>query len=126
MDIYNINIECNYRDFDDEKEADLVYKKNLIEVLNLQDDIMNNELFDMMGLKVEKLSEYLKEKELYEKIEPLVKKASSIFIIEKEDVGMMMLFSYDFFDMFHILICQLLNDGEVKDDDYELLKGKLP
>lgn len=126
MDIYNINIDCNYRSFDDEKEADLVYKKNIIEVFNLQEDILNNELFEMMSKKIEDLKKYLEENDLFKHIEELVNDASKIFIMKNVDVGMMMLFSYDFFDMFHNVLVSILRDKELNVEAYNILKNHLP
>ena len=126
MDIYNINIDCNYRSFDDEKEADLVYKKNIIEVFNLQEDILNNELFEMMSKKIEELKKYLEENDLFKHIEELVNDASKIFIMKNVDVGMMMLFSYDFFDMFHNVLVSILRDKELNVEAYNILKNHLP
>jgi hypothetical protein len=124
LEFYNIDISCNYRELKNDEESDLVYRKNLIEVFNLQNDIMNDDLFEKMSSSVDKLKDYLEEKDLYKHIEELVKRASKSFIFEDYKIGFMLLFSYDFFDEFHILIKQILMNKEKDEEHYKMLLDK--
>jgi hypothetical protein len=121
MDFYNTEIKCNYRDFNDEKESDLIYKKNLIEIFNLQDNILSDELFEIMSESIEKLRDYLLSKSYYQKIQNLAIKTSSLFIFEDEKTGFMLLYSYDFCDKFHNLICNIINNDDIPEEQYDEL-----
>ena len=125
LDFYNIDLSCNYRSFEDEKESDLVYKKNLVEVFNLQENVLNDDLFELMSKSIDKIKSYLVEKDLYKLIIDLVKKASQSFIFEDEKVGLMLLFSYDFFDDFHLLLKELLVDEKLNSIYYDKLLNKI-
>jgi hypothetical protein len=121
MDLYNIDISCNYREYSDEIQSDLVYKKNLIQIFNLDDDLSNDDLsnddlFKKMRITIEKIRDYLIKNKKYDRIQVLAKKASKQFIIEDEIIGFMVLFSYDFFDLFHELLVLTIKNIELNLD----------
>ena len=125
MDFYNTEIECKYREFEDERESDLIYKKNLIEIFKLEDSVLNEDLFKEMDNSVRKLKEYLISKSYYQKIMDLALKASKQFILEDEYVGFMVLFSYDFCDRFHELLCESIESNSIPEEKYNVLLGLL-
>jgi len=46
-------------------------------------------------------------------------------ISENEELGLCLLFSYDFFYITHICVCEYLKTGKICNDKIELLKNKI-
>ena len=96
-----------------EDSADLIYKSDILQVLNLteyDDDKIEQEmisLFDMLKNN--------------EKMVECMKKLAHRFVTEELEFGMMLLFSYDTFYITHLCVCDIIEKGEPNEENINIL-----
>jgi hypothetical protein len=101
-------------DVDDcEESADLIYKSDILQVFNLTE-------YDDAKVEQEMmiLFEILKNNE--KMVESMTKLAHR-FITEEIQLGMVLLFSYDTFYIMHLCICDIIEKGEIEEDNLNIL-----
>ena len=96
-----------------EDSADLIYKSDILQVFNLEE-------YDDAKVEQEMiiLFETLKNNE---KIVECMKKMAHRFVTEELEFGMMLLFSYDTFYVMHSCICDIIEKGEIEEDNMNIL-----
>jgi hypothetical protein len=96
-----------------EDSADLIYKSDILQVLNLTE-------YDDVKIEQEMISlfEVLKKNE---KMVECMKKMANRFVTEELEFGMMLLFSYDTFYIMHLCICDVIEKGEVDEVNINIL-----
>lgn len=120
---YNSNFICTYKlieeksDFAD--EADILYKIQFLQAFNIEEynsEIINKEveiLFNKLNndndMK-EKFHEILKPNDFYNNNK------------DSQMLAFMSLFSYNTFHIFHLWLCEYLNDKNIKQETHDKLK----
>jgi hypothetical protein len=96
-----------------EDSADLIYKSDMLQVFNLTeyDDAKIEE-------EMKSLFEILKNNE---KMVECMTKLAHRFVTEELEFGMMLLFSYDTFFATHLCICDVIEKGDISEDNMNLL-----
>jgi hypothetical protein len=96
-----------------EDSADLIYKSDMLQVFNLTE-------YDDSKIEQEMISlfEILKNNE---KMVECMKKLAHRFVTEELEFGMMLLFSYDTFFATHLCVCDIIEKGEVAEDNINIL-----
>jgi len=100
---YPIHLQIQYTN-DDE------YRECIVQVFHYDDTAEADDSYSskLLDLIFEKTSVHLKE--LYEK-------ASAVMMMEDLDIGLAIMFSYDYFSLFHLCLCDyLLINQEEKED----------
>jgi len=128
--MYNIEYECRYHKDDvfletdnvtnDEKDyiRNILYREDLFNILDMND---TDEIECLDGLICELYKKLIHCTELRE----CMSKAAAKIISENEELGLCILFSYDFLYITHICICEYLETGKICNDKIELLKNKI-
>ena len=96
-----------------EDSADLIYKSDMLQVFNMteyDDTIIQQEMISLF--------ETLKTNE---KMVECMKKLAHRFVTEELEFGMMLLFSYDTFFLMHLCIGDIIEKGDVEEDNINLL-----
>jgi hypothetical protein len=128
--MYNVKYECRYNKdnvfletdnvTDDEKDyiRNILYREDLFNILDIN-DTEEVECFDTIICDLYK--QLINSNELRE----CMRQASATIISENEELGLCILFSYDFLYITHICICEYLETGKVCNDKIKLLKNKI-
>lgn len=103
--IYNFDIQVNYI----EKNDDEIYRKQLLQVFNLE------EYNDSIIEKITKVYNLIKENESFKKIINNVSNKHGFNKQTHEDI-FIILFSYDYFETFHKVLCQLNENGSIDEN----------
>ena len=101
---YPINIQIQYTN-DDE------YRKCITRVLHIdedEDEDNDADLTQILDVIFEKTSVHFKE--LYEL-------SSAVMMMEDIDIGLVILFSYDYFSLFHLCLCDYLSINQEEDKE---------
>ena len=138
--MYNTKVECTYNTpevfletdniTDDEKSfiRNIIYRQELLNVLDI--DYENND-----DDNEEKINEAIKD--LYSKLKDCEKMTKCMVkVIEKhlsvgkymtggEELGMMLLFSYDYMYLTHICISEFIEKGDIDDENIKKLAKAL-
>jgi|UniRef100_A0A6C0CV27 hypothetical protein len=96
-----------------EDTADLIYKSDMLQVFNLteyDDDKIHEEMINLF--------EVLKNNE---KMVECMKKMALRFVTEELELGMMLLFSYDTFFVMNLCICDIMEKGDIEEENMNLL-----
>jgi hypothetical protein len=95
----------NVEEFSEEEISNALYQANLLESFNLKE-------FDesLINKEINKLYLVLKGNERFKKC---MKKVANYYISEDLSVGLMLLFSYDYFFLTHECICEYLKTKEM-------------
>ena len=96
-----------------EDSADLIYKSDILQIFNLTE-------YDDAKIEQEMktLFEILKNNA---KMVECMKKLAHRFVTEELEFGMMLLFSYDTFFAMHLCVCDIIEKGEVAEDNMNIL-----
>ena len=125
--MYNTKAICTYNtpevfldsDIVTDKEKDFIrdtlYKAELLSILGIEDfdEIKINIIMHDLYQKVENCQE-LKECITY---------LANRFMSEDLELGLMLLFSYDYMYLSHICICEYLETGKIKENNISKLKS---
>ena len=113
-------------DFHEEPEsellemADYLYKNELLAAFNLQefDEKLVNSKIQELYITHFVFNDNDNDKKVKSKtrLKKIMKKASEKLLIDDEEVGFIMLFSYSYFHLAHLCLCEFFKDGEVRDE----------
>jgi hypothetical protein len=95
----------NVEEFSEEEISNALYQANLLESFNLTD-------FDEVAINKEIDKLYLVFK-AHDRFKKCMKKVANSYISEDLSVGLMLLFSYDYFFLTHECICEYLKTKEM-------------
>ena len=125
--MYNITYECRYhRDdvfletddvTDDEKDyiRNILYQEDLMNIFNLEE-------YDKELLKDTMSELYVKLKENEVLLDCMKKLATALFS-ENPEIGLCLLYSYDFMYLTHKCVVEYLDNGLISDENINLLKN---
>ena len=124
MDFYNTNYEITYEKYmkDDPDAADIHYKKNLIEVFNLDENSDFDLVSDRVGKIYEKMKPYIESNEVFKGL--LLQSAAKIMSTDTE-LGYMILHSYDTLYLIHKLNTEFIINNTINDSILQSIKEKI-
>lgn len=121
--MYNSSFKCTYNLLDCENTNEMDIKENLYRSQFLQAFNMN-ELDEESNFEL--MFEFINDKLMKnEKGQTILNKMKEKNHFPIEGMELVLLFSYDFFYLFHNCLIDLLNDGEIKDENYNMLIKKI-
>ena len=114
---YNLTTQYDMEDVVDlEDVSEILYRAELMQVFFITDvdweSSLKNKIVELFKL----VSSHL---ELVE----CMKKTANLFLSEELDIGFMVLFSYDYFFLTHICICEFLESGSISEQNINALKN---
>lgn len=125
--MYNTKYECRYHrddifletddvtDYEKEYIRDILYKEDLINIFNID----NNDNFEELNYILSEINVKVKD---YEPLNQIMKKTASILLSENTELGLYILFSYDYMYISHKCISEYLENGFISHDNIELLE----
>jgi len=125
--MYNTKYECRYHrddifletddvtDYEKEYIRDILYKEDLINIFNID----NNDNFEELNYILSEINVKVKD---YEPLNQIMKKTASILLSENTELGLYILFSYDYMYITHKCISEYLENGFISHDNIELLE----
>ena len=128
--MYNTKVVCTYNTpevfletddiTDDEKTfvRDTIYRQELLDVLNIDYENDDNDNDEKISEAVKEL--YNRVKDCTELTNCMVKVAVN-YMTSDEEIGLMILFSYDYMYLTHMCISEYLETGEISDDNMRKL-----
>ena len=125
--MYNTQYVCRYNSLDVFLETDIVTEKEkeLIRNILYKEDLLN--IFDIDDCCEETMNGIILD--IYEKIkdqeglkECINHVASNFSITLEQEVGFIMLFSFDYLYLTHICICEFMENGKITDSSLSNLK----
>jgi hypothetical protein len=124
--MYNTKFTCTYNtdeifeptdeltEYDKEFVRDAIYRQEILNILELE-DYDNNKIDYAFRILYEKIS-------FYEPLCEIMRKLAEEVMSEDEEVGIIILFSYDFMYQSHKCISELLETNKISDENINLLK----
>jgi hypothetical protein len=114
MDYYDINYELTYDLTDND---DINYQKDILKCFKI-------DKYDMTSISngIEKMCEFLKNDI---NLKNLLNKSSSIVLSNELEIGLVILFSFDYLIYFHKLLKIYISKSVIDDDLYEKINLKL-
>ena len=121
---YNTNYEITYHKYMNENpdKADVYYKKNLIEVFNLDEDSDFDLISDRVGEIYKKMKPYIQSNKVFKEL--LLESAAKIMSTDTE-LGYMILHSYDTLYLIHKLNTEFLTNNTINDSILRSIKEKI-
>jgi len=129
--MYNTKYICRYNTDDifieanvsneEEKEhiRDVLYKDDLLHVFYMDQLKDEPNRFDLV------ISELYKRLNTCEELKECMKIGAAKLISENTEIGLCILYSYDFMHLTHKCVCEYLENGKIPEYDLLLLKNKL-
>jgi hypothetical protein len=130
--MYKTDLKLKYFMYDNDLISHLENKdsfKSIEESLDLSEEkfrIEMLEVFSVTDICDEKINTIINE--IYEKFKTdenmiaILKKMATSFFSEDAELGLMVGFSYNYFYLMHPCICDLLKDGKISEENFNLLK----
>lgn len=121
---YNFEYKLNYREnFDNQNTSDTLYRKDIINVFNMQKDFENNEetFFKNLSDKANEIYKELKNHQQMDKILNKVEETMKLPFKMEKDVIFLYLFRYDLFYLFHKCLQDFNIYAEITAKNYKLL-----
>ena len=124
---YNTNYICKYKNNVFSKEEQ--YKLSENEKYFVTDSLYRNDVLNIFRLEEfdeEKINNCIRE--IYEKVKnyddlkPLLKKLATYFFSEDCELGILLMFSYDYLEYAHPCMCEFLETGKISYDKLNKLK----
>jgi hypothetical protein len=124
---YNTNYICKYKTHIFLKEEEDKLSENekyfIIDSLYRNDvlNIFNLEEFDEQEINncINKIYEKIKN---YDDLKPVLKNLASFFFSDECELGILLMFSYDYLEHTHPCICEFLETGVISNDKLDKLK----
>ena len=132
--MYNTKVVCTYNtpevfletdDITDDEKAfvrDTIYRQELLDILNIDYENDDNDNDEKINSAIQKL--YNRVKDCTELTNCMVKVAVN-YMTSDEEIGLMILFSYDYMYLTHMCISEYLETGEISDDNMRKLENIL-
>lgn len=135
--MYNTKVVCTYNtpevfletdDITDDEKAfvrDIIYRQELLDVLNIDYENEDNDNDEKISESVKEL--YMRVKDCTEMKKCMVKVVEKHMNVGKymtnnEELGMMLLLSYDYMHLTHICISEYLETGAISDENMRKLE----
>jgi hypothetical protein len=128
--MYNIKYECRYHKNDIFLETDIITddEKDFIRNILYKEDVVNifeidsNDEFEIFNDIIPNLYEKIKNNIF---LKECMKKAASKLISEDEELGLCILYSYDFMYLTHKCVSEYLDNGLITHENMSLLKNSI-
>jgi hypothetical protein len=127
---YNTNYICTYKNnvFTEEENnklsenekyfiTDTLYRNDILNIFNLEE--FNEERINNC------IHEIYKKIKNYDEIKPLMKNMASYFFSDDCELGILIMFSYDYLEYTHPCICEFLETGIISENKLNKLKIQL-
>lgn len=111
---YNFNLECKYHNYEDLNESEDCYRKEVLEVFNLQEAIDDDDLFKKLSSNVSRVGDLILKDE---KMKEYAVKLANRILSNDPYIGLLMFFSYDLFWIVHAALGILYDGDELKNHD---------
>ena len=125
--MYNTKVNITYNTSDVFLETDKITED---EKGFIRDTLYRQELLNILGINEYNEKEMdLAIHKLYEKIKNCIelkdcmKKLAGYFMSEDDELGLMILFSYDYMYLTHICVCEYLETNQVSENNMKRLKA---
>lgn len=124
--MYDTKYECRYHKDDifletdditnDEKNyiRDILYKEDLLNIFNID----NNDDFETLNIILSDLAKKIKD---YKPLQECMKKTAAILLSEDLELGLFIMYSYDYMYITHKCISEYLETGNILHDNISLL-----
>jgi hypothetical protein len=128
--MYNTKVVCTYNtpevfletdDITDDEKAfvrDIIYRQELLDILDIDYENEDNDNDEKISEAVKEL--YNRVKDCSELTNCMVKVAVN-YMTSDEEIGLMILFSYDYMYLTHICISEYLDTGAISDENMKKL-----
>ena len=135
--MYNTKVECTYNtpevfletdDITDDEKAfvrDIIYRQELLDILNIDYENEDNDNDDKISEAVKELYNRVKDcTELRKCMVKVVEKHMNVgkYMTNNEELGMMLLLSYDYMYLTHICISEYLDTGAISHENMRKLE----
>jgi hypothetical protein len=127
--MYDANYECRYHkdniflDTDDINDYERAHVKHILyneDFLNIFDiDRYDDEIIN------ERISFLYKKIEIQPDLKECMLKLAANFLSEDIEIGLMLLFSYDYMYMSHKCICEFINSGQISEKNISELRNAI-
>lgn len=127
--MYDANYECRYHkdniflDTDDINDYERAHVKHILyneDFLNIFDiDRYDDEIIN------ERISALYKKIEIQPDLKECMLKLAANFLSEDIEIGLMLLFSYDYMYMSHKCICEFINSGQISEKNISELRNAI-
>ena len=136
--MYNTKVVCTYNTpevfletdnvTDDQKSfiRDVIYRQELLDILGINDIDIDNDNKNSDDLKIDNAI-----KELYNRVKVCTNltncmvKVAGYYVTTDEEIGLMLLFSYDYMYLTHKCISEFLETGEISEDAMKDLENAI-
>ena len=130
--MYNTKVVCTYNtpevfletdDITDDEKAfvrDIIYRQELLDILNIDYENEDNDNDDKISEAVKELYNRVKDcTELRKCMVKVVEKHMNVgkYMTNNEELGMMLLLSYDYMYLTHICISEFIETGNIDDEN---------
>ena len=138
--MYNTKVVCTYNtpevfletdDITDDEKAfvrDIIYRQELLDILNIDYENEDNDNDDKISEAVKELYNRVKDcTELRKCMVKVVEKHMNVgkYMTNNEELGMMLLLSYDYMYLTHICISEYLDTGAISHENMRKLEKAL-
>ena len=138
--MYNTKVVCTYNtpevfletdDITDDEKAfvrDIIYRQELLDILNIDYENEDNDNDDKISEAVKELYNRVKDcTELRKCMVKVVEKHMNVgkYMTNNEELGMMLLLSYDYMYLTHICISEYLDTGAISHENVRKLEKAL-
>ena len=135
--MYNTKVVCTYNtpevfletdDITDDEKAfvrDIIYRQELLDILNIDYENEDNDNDDKISEAVKELYNRVKDcTELRKCMVKVVEKHMNVgkYMTNNEELGMMLLLSYDYMYLTHICISEYLDTGAISHENMRKLE----
>jgi hypothetical protein len=129
--MYTTDFICTYKMMDCDEDKEYLYKIQMLQAFNLEEwnDKAIEQIMNDLFLKVKENEQFRFILEAA-KISPKLGMMLTLAYQQQEQENkidayiFIMLFNYDYFDMFHRCICEHINEGRIKRETYEKIMNK--
>ena len=128
--MYNTKVECTYHTSEIFLENDNIseWEKNFIRDVLYRQELLN--IFNINEYNEQKMNTAICDlyniiNDCQELKECIIKVANKLMIEDTAEVGLMILYSYDFMYLTHICVSEFLENGKITENNISKLKNKL-
>ena len=124
---YNTNYICKYNNNIFSKHEEETLSEN--EKYFINDSLYRNDILNIFNLEefdeteinncINKIYEKIKN---YDDLKPVLKKLAAFFFSEDCELGILLMFSYDYLEHTHPCMCEFLETGKISVDKLDKLK----
>jgi hypothetical protein len=107
--------------------AQMLYQNELLSAFNLtelDENVMNNKVHELFVSLFEN-NDKLNNNTCKEKMQDILKKLALQVVSDDLETGFIMLFSYSYFHLIHLFLCELFNEKKISDDCIHALENNI-